>query len=292
MEERYPFCHKVKHPITRKESHRAGLIILTNNFYPQDKSVTHPAFGISGFRYSKVYTGQKCVSFCERHKLYPQLIEYISRNDYTSLSNIYPEPLLNTKHTHIHPSSEPLPADPKLYQKYKTFLYNRKKGKITDKKIWAIRYQITTGRSIKHIANDFRMNRRNINDIINYYLVPIEEVTEEWYTWYYTKRSEEDIKFDKNQKFKRLKKRRANVDEIEYILNKTLDGWKPIKIYNVLIQERPTSLINREWVDNISKGTVRILKDEVDPDRFKKLSELKRKIINLKSNRRCKSENV
>lgn len=279
----YPFCHKVRHPITRKETHRAGLIILTNSYYPQDKDITHPAFGISGFRYSKVYTGQKCVTYCETHKLYPLLIKYINKNDYTSLEATYPPPLWNTKHISIHPSIEPEPINPKLHQKYKIFIYNRKKGKIADKKIWAIRYQIAIGRPIKHIANDFNVDRRNINDVINYYLVPLEEATEEWYTWYYNKRSSEDVTFDKKQKFKRLKKRRANVDEIEFILNKTLEGWKPVKIYNVLIQEKSTSIINREWVDNISRGTVRVLKDEVTPERFQKITELKQQVMKLKS---------
>ena len=279
----YPFCHKVKHPITRKETYRAGLIYLTNQANPQDKDMTYPAFGISGFRYSVVYTGQKCIVYCETHNVYPELSKNIKEQNYTTLATTYPEPFHNTEHVSLHPSPDSKQIESNLRQKFKTFLYNRKKGNITDKKIWAIRYHIASGRPIKHIATDFHLNRRNINDIINYYLVPLNEVTEEWYTWYHTKRSEEDVKFDKKQKFKRLKKRRANAEEIEYILTKTLEGWKPVKIYNVLLQERPTSLVNREWVDNISKGTVRVIKDEVDEETYKRIGDLKRQVTVMNS---------
>lgn len=275
----YPFCQKVKHPVTRKESYRAGVIILSNDYTNEEKDIIYPAFGILGFRYSKVYTGTRCVSYCETNGLYPELIKYINAKDFNQPCITFSEPLLNTTHTSIHPSITPPAIIPELRAKYKTFLYNRKKGKITDGKIWAIRYQIVIGRSVKHIATDFSLNRRNINDIIKYYLVPLNEVTEQWYTWYHITRTNEDVKFDKKQKFKRLKKRRANIDEIEYILTKTLEGWKPIKIYNVLIQERPTTLINQEWVNNITKGTVRILQEEVDTERYKKLIELKQLVL-------------
>lgn len=278
----FPFCQNVLNPINRKEFHRYGLIILTNHFNEKEKNITYPAFGILGFRYSKVYTKNECVTYCENNGKYPKLAEYIKSNNIEKIKSTYLEPFIKAGHTKILPTSNKIIIKKELTTKYKTFLYNRKKGGISDGKIWAIRYQIASGKPIKMIANDFGLNRKNINDIIKYHLVPVDEVTEEWYTWYYTKCSSEDVKFDKKQKFKRLKKRRANINEIEFILKKSLEDWKPIKIYNVIMQDNPTSMINREWVDNISKGTVRILKDEVSAEKFTYLQNLKQKVMNKK----------
>lgn len=285
----YPFCQKILHPITRKETYRAGLIILTNHFYPHEQKCTYPAFGIGGYRYSKVYTGEQCVTYCETHKLYPLLVKYISDNNYKLLEETFDKPLTNTKYISIFPLSETPQVITQLRHKYKMFRYNRKKNKMSDNKIWAIRYQIATGKPIKYIANDFHLNRKNIQEILNYHFVPLCEVTEEWFTWYYSKKIKEDVTFDKNQKFKRLKKRKANISEIEYIFKKTLEGWKPIKIYNVMLQENPSSNINKEWVNNISKGTVRILKHETNENKYNELIKLKQQVFELYKNNNLKS---
>ena len=45
---------------------------------------------------------------------------------------------------------------------------------------------------------------------------------------------------------KRTAKRTASAEEVLFIFEKVLEGWKTIKIYNTLIQNNPNSQINKK----------------------------------------------
>ncbi len=62
------------------------------------------------------------------------------------------------------------------------------------------------------------------------------------------------------------KDRNATPEEILFIFQKTLQHWKPVKIYNVLIQQNNQTHITRRDVDNIYKGNTKIYPHEVSSD--------------------------
>jgi hypothetical protein len=65
---------------------------------------------------------------------------------------------------------------------------------------------------------------------------------------------------------------------IRFIFEKVLEGWKTIRIYNTIIQQNPSSGIDKKWVENISTGNCKIFENELAEDRFKYYSELREKI--------------
>jgi hypothetical protein len=91
----------------------------------------------------------------------------------------------------------------------------------------------------------------------------------------YQKQKEEQ----KNIKFEKRKlERNSTPDEIFFIFEKTLQDWLPIKIFNVLIQQNPSSNITQKDVKNIHNGNVRILPNEIDNEKYKLYLELREKV--------------
>lgn len=83
----------------------------------------------------------------------------------------------------------------------------------------------------------------------------------------------------KKEKFeKRKNERKSTPSEILYIFEKTLEDWRPIKIYNVMIQENPLTKITKKDVDNICNGNVRIESNEVSKEDYDKYQELRKAV--------------
>ena len=85
----------------------------------------------------------------------------------------------------------------------------------------------------------------------------------------------------KHQKEKNVKKsnlRRATVDEVLFIFEKVLEDWKPIKIYNVLIQNNPQSKVIKEDVENIYTGNCKVFDFETTSEKFQLYNELRQKV--------------
>ena len=55
----------------------------------------------------------------------------------------------------------------------------------------------------------------------------------------------------KRRQSKKTEKRNASYQEVIYIFEKVLEGWKTIKIYNTIIQNDPSSTILKKNVENI-----------------------------------------
>ena len=70
------------------------------------------------------------------------------------------------------------------------------------------------------------------------------------------------------KKNKYIENRKATPEEILYIFQKVLDGWKTIKIYNLIIQNNPSTKITKKNVENISKGNVKIHDYELSEEKF------------------------
>ncbi len=97
----------------------------------------------------------------------------------------------------------------------------------------------------------------------------------------------------KHQKEKNVKKsnlRRVNVDEVLFIFEKVLEDWKPIKIYNVLIQNNPQSKVIKEDVENIVTGNCKVFDFETTSEKFKLYNDLRQKVYDYHKNK--KIENI
>ena len=80
------------------------------------------------------------------------------------------------------------------------------------------------------------------------------------------------------REIKKKYRRGASAEEVIYIFEKILEGWKTIRIYNTIIQLNPKSEVSKKNVENISTGNSKIYENELDLERFKYYSELREKV--------------
>ncbi len=67
---------------------------------------------------------------------------------------------------------------------------------------------------------------------------------------------------------KRTTKRTATPEEVIFIFEKILEGWKTIKIYNTLIQNNPKSLVDKKKVEKIATGNCKIFENELSKEKY------------------------
>lgn len=77
---------------------------------------------------------------------------------------------------------------------------------------------------------------------------------------------------------KRVSERHGTAEEIMYIFDKSLEGWKTIKIWNVLKQERPLTKLIKKDIDKIARGDARIEKFELNEEQYREYQEKRAKI--------------
>ena len=97
---------------------------------------------------------------------------------------------------------------------------------------------------------------------------------------------QEYLKTKQNKKIEKFEKRKlerhSTPDEIIFILEKTLEDWRSIKIFNVLIQNNPSSKVTKKDVENISTGNIRILQNELDSEKYNLYLDLRKKVYEKK----------
>ena len=89
------------------------------------------------------------------------------------------------------------------------------------------------------------------------------------------------MKQDRREK-KRTDKRSVSPDEVIYIFEKILEGWKTIRIYNTIIQNNPKSQITKKKVEIISTGNCKIFQTECTTEKYQLYLELREKIYHMK----------
>ena len=77
---------------------------------------------------------------------------------------------------------------------------------------------------------------------------------------------------------KRTAKRNASAEEVLFIFEKVLEGWKTIKIYNTIIQLNPNSEISKKKTEVISSGNCRVYESELSKERYEYYKELREKV--------------
>ena len=91
-----------------------------------------------------------------------------------------------------------------------------------------------------------------------------------------------EIKYFKDKKDRRENKkktkRNACAEEVIFIFEKILEGWKTIRIYNTIIQTNPTSNVQKKYVETISTGNCKVYQNEVDEEKYKYYLELREKV--------------
>jgi hypothetical protein len=91
------------------------------------------------------------------------------------------------------------------------------------------------------------------------------------------------IKKDRRE-VKRTVKRNITGEEVIFVFEKVLEGWKTIKIYNTLIQNNPNSQINKKQTEQISTGNCKVYETELSPDRYEYYISLREQIYKLRVN--------
>ena len=82
----------------------------------------------------------------------------------------------------------------------------------------------------------------------------------------------------KRRELKRTNKRSVTGDEVIFIFEKILEGWKTIKIFNTIIQTNPSSLINKKQVEIISTGNCKVYPSELSTEKYSYYLNLREKI--------------
>ena len=87
------------------------------------------------------------------------------------------------------------------------------------------------------------------------------------------------MKNDRREK-KRTEKRIVTGEEVIFIFEKVLDGWKTIKIYNTIIQNNPNSGIDKKKTETISTGDCKVYESELSKERYEYYNILREKVYN------------
>ena len=82
----------------------------------------------------------------------------------------------------------------------------------------------------------------------------------------------------KRREIKKTDKRHATAEEVIYIFEKILNGWKTIRIYNTIIQNNPNSNVLKKNVENIATGNSKVYETELDTERYNYYKELREKV--------------
>jgi hypothetical protein len=79
---------------------------------------------------------------------------------------------------------------------------------------------------------------------------------------------------------KRTIKRDITGEEVIFIFEKVLEGWKTIRIYNTLIQQNPNSQIDKKKTEIISTGNCKVYENELQKERYEYYVSLRAKVYN------------
>ena len=103
------------------------------------------------------------------------------------------------------------------------------------------------------------------------------------------KQEHNQIKAERRER-KRTEKRSITGEEVIYIFEKVLEGWKTIRIYNTMIQLNPTLEIIKKKVETISTGNCKVYPSELTKERFEYYLQLREKVYQFHSEKEKEKE--
>ena len=87
------------------------------------------------------------------------------------------------------------------------------------------------------------------------------------------------IKFKKERREKkRCEKRSIKGEEVIFIFEKVLEGWKTIRIYNTIIQNNPDTEIDKKKTETIATGNCKVYERELSKERYDYYMNLRNKV--------------
>ena len=86
------------------------------------------------------------------------------------------------------------------------------------------------------------------------------------------------------RELKRTDKRSVTGEEVIFIFEKILEGWKTIRIYNTIIQTNPTSLVDKKKVETISSGNCKVYSSELSSEKYNYYLLLREKVYEFNKN--------
>jgi hypothetical protein len=93
------------------------------------------------------------------------------------------------------------------------------------------------------------------------------------------------IKIKKERREKKRKiKRSISSEEVIFIFEKVLEGWKTIKIYNTIIQNNPNSAIDKKKTETISTGNCKLYESELSKEKYEYYLILREKVYEYNKN--------
>jgi hypothetical protein len=91
-------------------------------------------------------------------------------------------------------------------------------------------------------------------------------------------------KKEERREKKRITKRDITGEEVIYIFEKFLEGWKTIRIYNTMIQQNPNSNVTKRKVEQVATGNCKVYESELSPERFQIYLTLREKVYEYRKN--------
>jgi len=93
------------------------------------------------------------------------------------------------------------------------------------------------------------------------------------------KYNDDFIKFKKERREKkRCEKRSIKGEEVIFIFEKVLEGWKTIRIYNTIIQNNPDTEIDKKKTETIATGNCKVYERELSKERYEYYVDLRNKV--------------
>ena len=87
------------------------------------------------------------------------------------------------------------------------------------------------------------------------------------------------IKYKKERREnKKTCKRSITGEEVIFIFEKVLEGWKTIRIYNTIIQNNPDSEIDKKKTENIATGNCKVYESELSKEKYDYYMNLRNKV--------------
>ena len=91
------------------------------------------------------------------------------------------------------------------------------------------------------------------------------------------------LKKKERREKKRTAKRGITGEEVIFIFEKVLEGWKTIKIYNTMIQQNSNSGVDKKKVEVIATGNSKLFEKELPLERYQYYLELREKVYEFHS---------
>ena len=91
---------------------------------------------------------------------------------------------------------------------------------------------------------------------------------------------------------KKKNRRNATGEDVIFIFEKILEGWKTIRIYNTIVQTNPNCEILKKNVENISTGNSKVYEKELTSERYNYYLELRDKVYQYHIDRKINKKEI